>query len=68
MATWVVARLTDLASLREEISENEAVDTVFALMEPALFDRLTRQRSWTLARYQDWIARSLRRLLVADLG
>lgn len=68
MATWVVARLTDLASLREEISEDEAVDTVFALMEPALFDRLTRQRSWTLARYQDWIGRSLRRLLVADLG
>ena len=68
MATWVVARLTDLASLRAEIGEDEAVDTVFALMEPALFDRLTRQRSWTLARYQDWIARCLRRLLVADIG
>jgi AcrR family transcriptional regulator len=68
MATWVVARLTDLTSLRAEIGDDEAVDTVFALMEPALFDRLTRQRSWTLARYQDWIARCLRHLLVADIG
>jgi AcrR family transcriptional regulator len=66
MATWIVARLTALGTLRAEIGEDEAVDTVFALMEPALFDRLTRQRSWTLNRYQDWIARSLRRLLVAD--
>jgi hypothetical protein len=32
-----------------EIGEDEAVDTLFALMEPALFDRLTRQRDWTLA-------------------
>jgi len=68
MATWVVARLAALAALRAEVGEDEAVDTVFALMEPALFDRLTRQRGWTLARYQDWIARSLRRLLVADAG
>jgi AcrR family transcriptional regulator len=67
-AAWVVARLTALAELRAEVGEDEAVDTVFALMEPALFDRLTRQRGWTLARYQDWIGWSLRRLLVADAG
>jgi len=66
MATWAVARLTALGALRAEIGEDEAADTVFAVMEPAVFDRLTRQRGWTLARYQDWIAWSLRRLLVAD--
>jgi AcrR family transcriptional regulator len=68
MATWVVARLAALGALRAEVGEDEAVDTVFAIMEPAVFDRLARQRGWTLARYQDWIARSLRRLLVADAG
>jgi AcrR family transcriptional regulator len=68
MATWAVARLTALGALRAEVGEDEAVDTVFAIMEPAVFDRLTRQRGWTLARYQDWIAWSLRRLLVADAG
>jgi len=68
MAAWVVTRLSALGALRAEVSEDEAADTVFAMMEPALFDRLTRQRGWTLARYQDWIARSLLRLLVADAG
>jgi AcrR family transcriptional regulator len=68
MATWVVGRLTALGALPNEISEGEAVDTVFALMEPALFDRLIRQRAWTVARYEHWVARSLRCLLVTDAG
>jgi AcrR family transcriptional regulator len=66
MATWVVGRLVALGALRNELSEDEAVDTVFALMEPALFDRLGRHRRWTLARYERWVARSLRCLLVSD--
>jgi AcrR family transcriptional regulator len=66
MAAWIVGRLAALGSLRAEIGEDEAVDTVFALMEPAVFDRLTRQRGWTLARYRKWIALSLRHLLVSD--
>jgi TetR/AcrR family transcriptional regulator, regulator of autoinduction and epiphytic fitness len=68
MAAWAVARLSALGALRAEVGEDEAADTVFAIMEPAVFDRLIRQRGWTLARYQDWIARSLLRLLVADAG
>ena len=68
MAAWVVDRLTALGALHDEISEDEAVDTLFALMEPALFDRLTRQRAWTLAHYEHWVARSLRCLLVSDAG
>lgn len=68
MAAWVVGRLTAIGSLHDEISDDEAIDTVFALMEPALFDRLTHQRGWTLARYEHWVARSLRRLLVSDAG
>jgi AcrR family transcriptional regulator len=67
MATWIVARLTALGALRAEKCADEAADTVFAVMEPAVFDRLTRQRGWTLARYQDWIAGSLRTLLVPDV-
>lgn len=68
MATWAVARLTELGALRGDASEDEAVDSVFALMEAALFDCLSRHRGWTVARYQDWIARSLGRLLVAAPG
>jgi AcrR family transcriptional regulator len=66
MATWVVGRLAALGALHSEISEDEAVDTVFALMEPALFDRLIRLRGWTLIRYEHWVARSLPCLLVSD--
>ena len=68
MATWAVARLTALGALRAEVGEDEAADTVFAVMEPAVFERLTRHRGWTLANYRDWVARSLHRLLVADGG
>lgn len=68
MASWIVGRLTALASLCNEISNDEAIDTVFAVMEPALFDRLTRQRGWSLAHYEQWVARSLRCLLVSDAG
>lgn len=67
-ATWVVDRLTALGALDDEISRDEAADTVYALMEPALFDRLIRQRGWTLTRYEHWVARSLRCLLVSDPG
>ena len=66
MATWVVGRLTGLEALDTDISEDEAVDTLFALMEPALFDRLIRQRGWTQDRYQHWVERSLRCLLASD--
>jgi AcrR family transcriptional regulator len=66
MATWIVGRLTAIGALDKEVSEDEAVDTVFALMEPALFDRLVHQRGWTHDRYERWVARSLHFLLASD--
>jgi AcrR family transcriptional regulator len=66
MAAWVVDRVDKVGPLRRQIGGQEAVDTVYAMMEPAVFDRLIRRRGWSLARYQKWIARSLHHLLVAD--
>ena len=68
MAAWIVSRLTALGVLDTEVSEDEAVDTLFALMEPALFDRLIHQRGWTHDRYERWVARSLRYLLTSNAG
>ncbi len=68
MAGWIVGRLTALGALDKEVSEDEAVDTLFALMEPALFDRLIRQRGWTRDHYESWVARSLRCLLASHGG
>ena len=65
-AGWLVDAVTRNATLRAGCTRREAVDTVWVLMDPAVFDRLTRQRHWTQEHYQGWFARSLRRLLVAD--
>ncbi len=65
-AGWIVDELTRKATLREGCSREEAIDTVWILMDPAVFDRLTRQRAWTVQQYQAWFAGSVERLLIVD--
>jgi AcrR family transcriptional regulator len=65
-AEWAIDALARQAPLREELSRQDAVETLWVLMDPAVFDRLVRHRGWSLAQYQRWFARSARRLLVAD--
>jgi AcrR family transcriptional regulator len=65
-AGWIVDGLAGKADLREELTRQDALDTIWLLMEPAVFDRLVRHRHWTVDRYQNWFARSAQRLLVAD--
>ncbi|HEU5475830.1 MAG TPA: helix-turn-helix domain-containing protein [Actinophytocola sp.] len=63
-AAWIVDQLSRKASLRADGTAEEAVDTVWILMDPAVFDRLTRRRGWTVPRYQRWFAGSVGRLLI----
>jgi AcrR family transcriptional regulator len=65
-AGWIVDQLAGKAPLREGCAREEAVDTVWILMDPAVFDRLSRQRRWTLPQYQQWFASSVDRLLLGD--
>lgn len=65
-AEWIVDGLASRAALHPELTRDEAVDTTWILMDPALFDRLIRQRQWTSEQYRSWFARSARRLLLAD--
>jgi AcrR family transcriptional regulator len=65
-ASWIVDQLDRLGALRVDLRHEEAVDTVWMLMDPAVFDRLTRLRAWTSASYERWIATSLARLLTDD--
>jgi AcrR family transcriptional regulator len=65
-AEWIIETLAGKAPLRQECSRAEAVDTLWLLMDPAVFDRLVRHRHWTVQQYQAWFARSAARLLVAD--
>jgi AcrR family transcriptional regulator len=65
-AAWIVDGLAGKADLRDELTRQDAVDTIWLLMDPAVFDRLVRHRHWTVDRYQNWFAQTVRRLLVPD--
>jgi AcrR family transcriptional regulator len=65
-ADWIVDGLAGTADLRDELTRQDAVEAMWLLMEPAVFQRLVRHRHWTVNRYQNWFARTARRLLVAD--
>ena len=43
-----------------------AVDTVWTLMDPALFDRVTRGLGWDVERYAHWVADALTHLLIPE--
>jgi AcrR family transcriptional regulator len=66
-AAWIVQRIIGVARLRSDCNNAEAVDVAWLLMDPAVFVRLTREREWSVQRYQRWIADALARLLVVDL-
>jgi hypothetical protein len=65
-AWWIVDQLVRKAPLRRDCTTQEAVDTLWILMDPAVFDRLVRRRSWTPRQYERWFAGSIARLLIAD--
>jgi len=63
-ASWIVRTLAAIAPLRG--SESEAVDTLWTLMDPAIYQRVVHRLGWDLNRYQRWFADSARHLLVPD--
>ena len=65
-ASWLVNALSRKAILRAADDLEEAVDTLWLLMDPAIYDRLVRQRGWSTDQYRNWFALSARRLLVTD--
>jgi AcrR family transcriptional regulator len=67
-ARWLVDTMISKGALRDGCSRSEAIDTMWILMDPAVYDRLTRQRQWTNRQYQKWFANSAYRLLVNDLA
>ena len=68
MAGWLVDGLLRRSALREGMEQAAAVDTVWALMDPALFCRLAGDRRWGPARYRCWFTDAIVRLLLPDVG
>src|SRR5215467_3945437 len=54
MAAWLADGLLRRSPPREGVDRAAATDTVWALMDPALFGRLTGDRNWSPARFRRW--------------
>jgi AcrR family transcriptional regulator len=65
---WIVNGVVDRAGLRPELDRAGAIDTVWMLMDPVIFNRLIRHRVWSPDRYASWFADSVTRLLVDTEG
>jgi len=65
-AGWIVDGVLGRASLRVGLGRAAVVDTVWMLMDPVVFSRLTRHRGWSPERYATWFADSVAQLLVGD--
>jgi AcrR family transcriptional regulator len=61
---WIVDGITARSRLRPEISRQAAIDTVWLLMDPVVFQRLTRERGWSPEQFEHWFLDSVPRLLL----
>jgi TetR/AcrR family transcriptional regulator, regulator of autoinduction and epiphytic fitness len=64
MASWLVDGIMHRSALREGTDRAAAVDTVWTLMDPVVFCRLTGDRHWTTAHFERWFTDSVTRLLL----
>ena len=65
MASWLVDGIMHRSALREGTDRAAAVDTVWALMDPVVFCRLTGDRHWTTAHFERWFTDSVTRLVLS---
>jgi AcrR family transcriptional regulator len=61
---WIVDGLRRRAPLRAGLSRRRAIDQLWLLMDPALYEGATRHRDWTPAAYEKWFAETAVRLLL----
>jgi AcrR family transcriptional regulator len=61
---WIVDGLRRRAPLRAGVSRRRAVDQLWLLMDPAVYDSATRHRGWTAATYEKWFVDAASRLLL----
>jgi AcrR family transcriptional regulator len=65
-ARLMIDTLRAKGPLRAGVSTNVAIDLMWWLMAPDHYHRLVHGRGWTKQKYGDWLATSIRRLLLAD--
>ncbi|WP_344806886.1 TetR/AcrR family transcriptional regulator [Microlunatus ginsengisoli] len=62
-ARWIVDVLSEVGTLRTGWTPEAATDTLWVLMDPAMYVRLVRDRGWTADAYRDWWRHSASLLL-----
>jgi AcrR family transcriptional regulator len=62
--TWIVDGLRERAALRAGMTRDMAIDVLWLLMDPVVFQRLTGDRSWTPAQFERWFTECASRLLL----
>ena len=65
MASWLVDGIMHRSALREGTDRAAALDTVWTLMDPVVFCRLTGDRHWTTAHFERWFTDSVTRLVLS---
>jgi AcrR family transcriptional regulator len=65
-AAWIVDSVLERAALRPGLDRAGVIDTVWLLMDPVIFNRLTRHRGWNPERYASWFADSVAQLLIGN--
>jgi AcrR family transcriptional regulator len=63
MATWLIEQLKRRQPLRAGLTKQDALDTVWVLLDPAVYERLTHHRGHSIEYYERWIADSITRML-----
>ena len=58
-ARTVVKRLAALNALTDAVTRADAVDLAWLATDPVLFDRFVRIRGWSVAKFENWLARLL---------
>jgi AcrR family transcriptional regulator len=64
MAAWLVDGILLRSALRDGASRGSAIDTVWTLMDPVIFCRLTEDRRWTSSQFERWLTDTITQLLL----
>ena len=64
MAAWLVDGILLRSALGDCTNRSAAIDTVWTLMDPVIFCRLTEDRHWTSSQFQHWFTATVTQLLL----
>ena len=61
---WIIDGIGDRAALRAGLTLTPCINEVWLLMDPAVYQRLTRYRGWSPADYEKWFTGTITRLVL----